>query len=192
MSDEEAQRQAKIVAAADASDPGLADLMDAALADIEGDGLRPPKYDMDLRTALNIVEANSRVAQDPIEEVIKTYMEGQCWSLAVAHHRRFGWPIYCLGGYHDENERDDWRTISFFHVLNKHPSGVAIDARGPHDVDHLLAEWGDVEFLPLTEEQLFALFRDQGRAPSQQDIERASTAIDRYLRPRFPSLYPTS
>jgi hypothetical protein len=149
---------------------------------------------MDIRTALTRIAESARIPGlgKTDEEIIDDFMGGQCWSLAVAHHRRYGWPIYCLGGYEDETVRDDWRTIGFYHVLNRHPNGDAIDIQGPHDVDGLLAEWGDVEFLPLTEDQLFALFKDQGRAPKAVEIAYAGKVIDLFLRPRYPALYPST
>jgi hypothetical protein len=121
------------------------------------------------------------------EQIIEYYMEGNCWSLAVAHHRRFGWPIYCLGGYEDETERDDWRTISFHHVLVKHPTGEAVDIQGPHNVQTLLEDWGDVEFLPLTEIQLRSLVTD--KAPTESEVNQANDVIDHYMMKKFPKLY---
>jgi hypothetical protein len=53
---------------------------------------------MRMREIINLVEAkydfddgNSYERRDP---VIAKYMEGHCYALAVAHHRKFGWPIY--------------------------------------------------------------------------------------------------
>lgn len=42
MTDQEARRQAKVVAAADAADPGLDTLMDAALTDLLEEEVNPP------------------------------------------------------------------------------------------------------------------------------------------------------
>lgn len=116
-------------------------------------------------------------------------MEGQCWSLAIAHHRRYGWPIFVLGGYEDENERDNWETITFYHVMVRHPTGPALDIKGPQDVGALLDEWGDAEFLPLSEDQLIKLFRNPEMAPKPAEIDYAGKVIDYYLKKKYPALY---
>jgi hypothetical protein len=146
---------------------------------------------MDMRTLITITEARIFPLGKSAEDLDEMYMEGSCWSLAIALHRMYGWPIVCLGGYEDEDERDDWRTIEFFHVLVRHPSGSLLDVRGLRDEAAELAEWGDVEVLPLTEEQLHALFR-HGNGPKPSDIAFASKVVAYYLRPKFPDLFPAA
>ena len=123
------------------------------------------------------------------EQVHEEFMEGRCYALAIAHHRRYGWPIMVLGGYHDEDQRDDHRTISCYHALVKHPSGDMLDINGLTSADRLLHEWDDCELLPLMEAQLVDIVNDHIRARLPGDIKLASRVIDTYLKPQFPGVY---
>lgn len=123
-----------------------------------------------------------------VDELQDQFMEGRCYPLAVAHHRRYGWPIYVLGGYEDETVRN-YRTIHCFHALVKHPTGPFIDIRGPESSEALLAEWDDCELLPLTEAQLFAILNPRLRQLVKADLDFASKAIDHYLGRKYPHLY---
>jgi hypothetical protein len=71
--------------------------------------------------------------------------------------------------------------------LVKPPTGEAVDIQGPHNVQKLLEDWGDVEFLPLTEIQLRSLVTD--KAPTESEVNQANDVIDNYMKKKFPKLY---
>lgn len=143
---------------------------------------------MNIRDLINLVESTKDPLKMSEERLKDFYMEGNCYYLALALHRMFGWPLYVLGGYEDEHKRDDYRTIHWFHVFVKHPNGMMVDINGPISEAKWLEEWPDCEILPVSEPQLIELMHNS-RRPTRLQICQAREIVKRYLMRKYPELF---
>jgi hypothetical protein len=79
---------------------------------------------------------------------IGRYTQGECHVLAVALHRRFGWPIYLVldaGEPYWTDPEDDDNTISTVcHAYAICPDGLAWDVRGAQTLDAVRQEAQDL------------------------------------------------
>lgn len=144
---------------------------------------------MTMRRLINLVEGKydheDGSSYDRSDPVVAKYMEGSCYALALAHHRRFGWPLYVMGADAADGPVEE---LDFFHGMVKHPTGVLIDISGPHDVAELMAAWGE-PLMAITEQQLVGAFNDYMRRQTLNGLAEADRVIDDYLMPRYPGLY---
>jgi hypothetical protein len=153
-----------------------------------------------MRNFMNIVEGALRevtdtnspdydgLSYDASDPVVKKYVEGWCYALAIAHYRRFGWPIYCLGA--DDNDFAEYgEDTEFFHGMVMHPSGVVLDITGPHTPSEFVEKWGEPIFRMGDDKTLLRHLNDFMRRQSLADLSKASHIIDTYMKPRWPNLY---
>jgi hypothetical protein len=113
------------------------------------------------------------LASDIPEDITERYTCGRCMWLALALHRRFGWPIkaqmYCRG--------DEYLA----HVYVVHPSGFDIDIYGP---EFEMPMYGD-KTRDFTEEELLEYLSCVSREKIEQEIAQASVDIECYVIPRL-------
>jgi len=74
------------------------------------------------------------IASTATPDDINRYTQGECHVLAVALHRRFGWPIYLVldagEPYWTDPEDDDNSIPTVCHAYAISPDGLAWDVRG--------------------------------------------------------------
>lgn len=82
--------------------------------------------------------------QDFLQELIReTYLDGQCYKLAIALHRGLGWPLVGL----IQADQDVMR-----HAAVYHPNGALFDARGEVTEEEFMAPFGPGKVVPLATE----------------------------------------
>lgn len=135
--------------------------------------------------------ANPHVASyDEKDPVVTKYMEGLCFALALALHKRYGWPIYGLGGS-DEDLAEYGEDTGFFHAYVRHPSGVFIDVTGPHSAAAIEEVMGE-PLAAIDEAFLMRWFQPEKRAEVVADLPEANKIIDTRLIPNYPRLFKAS
>jgi hypothetical protein len=67
---------------------------------------------------------------------------GDCHVLAMAIHKKTGWPTYCFLG--------KWSMIPDVHAFVITPDGEALDIDGKRPVEALLDEWNQEEIVPAS------------------------------------------
>lgn len=140
--------------------------------------------------SLNITEGwdPNQLPFDENDPIQSKYVEGLCYALAIAHHRRYGWPIYVLGAS-EEDYAELGHDTEFFHGMVMHPSGVVIDITGPHTPADFVERWGEPFFRLETEEVLLSHLGPFMQQQSLNGVAAAMETIDTYLKPRYPQLY---
>ncbi|AQT06286.1 hypothetical protein [Acetobacter persici] len=145
----------------------------------------------------------SLASRDEIED----YSSGGCHILAIALHRRYGWPLLAVESteerYWEDPEDDDNYLPSILHVYAIDPDGFAWDIRGARpDTDALQdaadffgenpADWS-TDLIAREEwiQHLVGYWSEEGEEPidrpletySDDDIQRADEVISRALAP---------
>lgn len=143
-----------------------------------------------MRQWINIFENVSGASYDDSDPIISKYAEGLCYALAIAHNRRFGWPIYVLGADEDDYKAGD--EIGFFHGMVMHPTGLIIDITGPHKPNDFEDNWGEAILKIGNETDLLKHLGDYMKNQTLEGVEDANATIDSFLIPKYPDLYKPS
>lgn len=102
------------------------------------------------------------------------YTEGDCWALALALHRKTGWPMVALG-YEDE-ESTPYTERGWVHVVVRTPDDRLLDVRGVRDEESCAREflWSNYSFFEVTARELLLDFEpDDPRDPSPASLSHA-------------------
>jgi hypothetical protein len=90
---------------------------------------------------------------------------GQCHGLALALHRRTGWPMVAV-------HRADGTCI---HITVRRPDGLLVDVTGAHTREDIEAESPGCSLRDITDDGISELMQNEGWAPPEVDQADAWT-----------------
>jgi hypothetical protein len=117
------------------------------------------------------------------------YLNGSCWFLALALHRRTGWPIWALSLPGCPDRESVPEIVG--HVCVRSPEGRYLDVRGEMSRKEFMRGWDRPSarmMAPLSEEELIAIVNADFGGLDAATMEDSERVLDEIFPGRFPPL----